>query len=323
MKSVPAVIFIWFIPLFLSAQENILRDTVPFDFWGSTFWQYNSNVDQIRNPRDQSLMAVRKYYPNGAIAEEYLRVSDTLWLYQQFDSLEHTHMLSRGLYVADPEYQVLDTTATFDPENYEETIRLRYSRYSFKTGPWQEQDRNGYVWTGVYEDGLREGLWQKRDAYDYTELRGYLYYGGEITGDSTLNWALSNDTARIIGLLCEGVLPGQRGGLVTENTPGGFWRLCSVGPDMHGKPNLWQFRHLDYLPELCGNDSWGSYFFKEDRTLMFNLQSASASYSQRDEGRWELLDGNKLLFSLQKKGSTRFLMKYLANGELILVELPY
>lgn len=323
MRTIPAVLFLLFHAYLITAQDNLIRDTVPFNFWGSTLWQYNSTVDQVRNPNDQSLLAVRKYYPNGAVAEEYLYVSDTLWLYQQFDSLEHTHLLSQGLYEADPEYQAIDTIATFHPDTYEETIRLRYSRYAFKTGPWIEQDRNGYVWTGVYEDGLREGLWQKREAYDYTELRGYSYYGGELIGETTLNWALSADTARIIGLLCEGVVPGQHGGMVTENTPGGLWRLCSVGPDRLGNSKLWQFRHLDYLAGSCNNQSWGNYLLKEDRSLLFILQGTDFNYSLRDEGRWELLDGNKLLFSLKKKGDTRFQMKYLADGELILLELPY
>jgi hypothetical protein len=321
MNSIPTGLLL-LLPFFSLAQENIRRDTVPFAFWGSTFWQYSSAVDQIRSPDGQVLLAVRKYYPNGAVAEEYLRQTDTLWLYQQFDSLEHTHMLARGLYEADPEYQALDTIVTFDPNSYEKTTQLRYSRYSFKTGSWLEQDRNGYIWTGLYEDGLREGLWEKRDAFDYTELRGYRYYGGEITGDTTLNWALSTDTARIVGLLCEGVVPGQHGGIVLENTPGGLWRLCAVGPDMLGTHKLWRFSHLDYLPDQCMNDSWGSYLFKEDRTLLFMLNSQNHNYLFRDIGRWELLDGNKLLFSLKKKGDFRFQMKYLANGELILVELP-
>lgn len=321
MKIIPAAFTFFLFVSYGFSQEVILQDTVPFDFWGSTFWQYNRSVDQIQNPRDQSILSVRKYYPNGAIAEEYLRISDTLWLFQQFDSLEHTRMLARGLYVADPEYQVLDTVLTFDPESYEQIVRLRYSRYSFKTGPWLEQDRNGYVWTGMYEDGMREGLWQKRDGYDYTELRGYLYYGGEIASDSTLNWALSSDTARIIGLLCEGVVPGERGGIVQENTPGGLWRLCSVGPDRLGRNTHWEFQHLDYASEPCNTTSWGAYLFKEDGTLLFLLNDSH--YPLRDEGRWELLDGNKLLLSLKKKGEKRFQMKYLAEGELILVELPY
>lgn len=322
MKNIPAFIFFLAFALSLQAQENITYDTIPYYFWSTTFWPNDGAVDQIRNPRDQSLLTARKYYPNGAVAEEYLRVADTLWLYQQYDSVEHTHMLARGLYVADPEYQVLDTVITFNPVDFEESIQLRCSRYSFKTGPWVEQDRNGYIWTGLYEDGLREGLWEKRDAYDYTELRGYVYYGGEVTGDSVLNWALSNDTARISGLLCEGVVPGGRGGIVTENTPGGLWRLCSVGPDLLGRNDIWHFNHLDYLPGQCTNDNWGSYLFLEDRSLLFMLQSQTDSYSLRDEGRWELLDGNKLLLSLKKKGDKRFQMKYLANGELILLELP-
>ncbi|MCB0531941.1 MAG: hypothetical protein H6574_02500 [Lewinellaceae bacterium] len=321
MNTIPTVLLLVF-PFFIQAQESISRDTVPFAFWGSTLWQYSHAVDQIRSPDGQTLLAVRKYYPNGAVAEEYLRQSDTLWLFQQYDSLEHSHMLVRGLYEADPEFQVLDTLVTFDPENYERTILLRYSRYAFKTGPWLEQDRNGYVWTGMYEDGLREGLWEKRDAFDYTELRGYEYYGGEITGDTTLNWALSADTARIIGLLCEGVVPAQYGGIVQENTPGGLWRLCFVGPDMLGTHKLWRFNHLDYLPDQCTNDSWGSYLFQEDRTLLFMVSNQTFNYVFRDQGRWELLDGNKILLSLPKKGDTRFQMKYLANGELILVELP-
>lgn len=323
MKKIPLLLFYLFCIRALPAQENITRDTVPFDFWGTTFWPSDRSVDQIRHPDDQSLLAVRRYYPNGSVAEEYLRISDTLWLYQQFDSLEHSHMLARGLFEADPEFQPLDTVATFDPETYEERIQLRYSRYSFKTGAWLEQDRNGYIWTGTYEDGLREGLWEKRDAYDFTELRGYRYFDGEITGDTTLNWALSTDTARIIGLLCEGVVPGRRGGIVQENTPGGYWRLCLVGPDLQGKNTIWRLSHMDYLAGQCNADTWGSYLFLEDRTLLYLLQSEYDNYTFRDEGRWELLDGNKLLFSLQKKGDKRFLMKYLAGGDLILVELPY
>lgn len=321
MRRIPAVLLLLKSLTGLNAQENILHDTVPFNFWGSTLWQYNSAVDQIRSPADQSLVAVRRYYPNGAVAEEYLRLADTLWLYQQFDSLEHTRFLARGLFESDPEYQAVDTLVSFNPEDYEETVRLRYARYAFKTGPWLEQDRNGYIWTGAYEDGLREGLWQKRDAFDFTELRGYNYFGGEITADSTLNWALSTDTARITGLLSEGVVPGSRGGIVQENTPGGLWRLCSVEPDRSGRSRRYQFRHLDYLTEQCHGQTWGSYLLKEDRSLLFYLPSDG--YSLRDEGRWELLDGNKLLLVLQKKGTLRFQMKYLADGELILEELPY
>lgn len=304
-----------------TAQEVVTRDTIPFDFWGSTFWQYNNAVDQIRDPMSNKLVAVRKFYPSNQIAEEYLRINDTTWLFQQYDSIESTRFLQRGLFVADPEYQVVDTILSFDPVTYEEDIRLRYSRYSFKTGPWLEQDRNGYIWTGMYEDDLREGLWQKRDGYDFTELRGYVYYGGEIVRDSTLNWALSDDKEKIVGLLCEGVVPGQRGGIVAENTPGGLWRLCAVSPDALGKNKIWQFTHLDYLPGQCSNDSWGSYLFLEDRSLLFAVSTPAGP--ARDEGRWELLDGNKLLLSLKKQGDRRFQMKYLAGGELTLTELPY
>ncbi|TNE47911.1 MAG: hypothetical protein EP344_19305, partial [Bacteroidetes bacterium] len=304
MKPIPVLLFFFFQARLLCAQDNIVFDTIPFDFWGGTFWQYNNTIDQIRNPADETLLAVRRYYPNGGVAEEYLRQSDTCWLFQAFDSLDHTRMLTRGLYVADPGYQVVDTIESFDPGTFEEIRRLIVSRYSFKTGPWFERDRNGYIWTGVYEDGLREGLWQKRDAYDFTELRGFMYYGGEIAADSTLNWALTTDTARITGLLCEGVVPGRRGGIVTENTPGGLWRLCDVRPDMLGRQSIWKMTHLDFLPGQCNAETWGSYLFRDDRSLSFILPGHHFTF--RDEGRWELLDGNKLLLSLQKKGDKRF-----------------
>ena len=305
----------------LSAQDVIIRDTVPFSFWGSTFWKYSNAVEQITDPQSNALISVRKYYPNNLVSEEYLRVNDTTWLYQQYDSLEPSRLLCRGLYEADPEYQAMDTIVTFDPETYEESYRLRYSRFAFKTGPWTEQDRNGYVWTGVYEDDLREGLWQKRDAYDFTELRGYVYEGGELVKDSILNWALSSDTSIITGLLTEGVAPGQRGGIVGENTPGGLWRLCAISPDVFGRGKIWQFTHLDFLPGQCSNESWGSYFFLADRSLLFAV--AGQSGLVRDEGRWELLDGNKLLLSLKKRGDMRFQMKFLRDGEMTLIELPY
>lgn len=305
----------------LTAQDVIIRDTVPFSFWGSTFWKYSNAVEQITDPQDNMLIAVRKYYPNNRVSEEYLRVNDTTWLFQQYDSLEPSRLLCRGLYEADPEYQAMDTILIFDPETYDETIRLRYSRYAFKTGLWTEQDRNGYIWTGIYEDDLREGIWQKRDAYDFTELRGYVYESGELVKDSILNWALSSDTAIITGLLTEGVAPGQRGGIVSENTPGGLWRLCSISPDVFGRGKIWQFTHLDFLPGQCSNESWGSYFFMADRSLLFAVPGQSGLV--RDEGRWELLDGNKLLLSLKKRGDIRFQMKFLRDGEMTLVELPY
>ena len=322
MSNISAVLLFLFLPALLGAQEeNITRDTVPLDFWGSTHWQYEAAIDQIRDPLDNSLIGVRRYYPNSRIAEEYLRLADTAWLYQEYDSLEPTRFLRRGMYIADPEYQVIDTVLNFDPTNYEEEIRLRYARYSFKTGPWLEQDQNGYIWTGAYEDDQREGLWQKRDAYDYTELRGVIYENGEVVRDSVLNWALSTDTSTLVGLLTEGVVPGQRGGIVDENTPGGLWRLCTVGPEPYSKSQLWRFTHLDYLPAQCTNDSWGSYLFLEDKTLRYAVSSPNGLV--RDDGRWELLDGNKLLLSLKKAGSRRFQMKFLCDGELILMELPY
>ena len=321
MWKIPAFCTVLFFPFCLYAQETITRDTVPFDFWGSTNWSFDQTIEQIRDPMDNALIAVRKYYTNSQVAEEYLRVSDTAWLYQQYDSLDPTRMLTRGLYTADPEYEVLDTLIRFDPETYEEDIHLRYSRYSFKTGPWLEWDRNGYIWTGAYEDGNREGLWQKRDAYDFTELRGVVYDGGEVVGDSILNWALATDQSIIAGLLCEGVVPGHRGGIVSENTPGGLWRLCSINPDPFGKSQVWRFTHMDFLPGQCTNESWGSYLFEENKTLLFAIQTENGSI--RDEGRWELLDGNKILLSLQKRGDHRFQMKYLADGDLILMELPY
>lgn len=305
----------------LYSQESITYDTVPFNFWGSTFWKYNSAVDQVRDPQNNLLLAVRKYYTTGQISEEYLRVSDTSWFYQQFDSIDPTRLLVKGMYVADPEYQAMDTILTFDPSTYEESIQLRCSRYGFKTGPWLEQDRNGYLWTGIYEDDLREGLWQKRDAYDYTELRGFVYFGGEIVRDSTLNWALSTDTSTILELLSEGVVPGQRGGIVSTNTPGGLWRLCSISPDAYGRNKIWTFTHLAYLPGQCTNESWGNYVFLPDRKLLYGLSAPSGMVS--DEGRWDLLDGNRLLLSLRKRGDIRFQMKYLADGQLILTELPY
>lgn len=309
------------IPCSAFSQEIISRDTVPFSFWGGTFWKYSSAVEQITDPLENQLIAVRKYYPNSLVSEEYLRVNDTAWLYQQYDSLEPARLLCRGVYVSDPEYEVMDTIITFDPETYEESIQLRYSRYAFKSGPWTEQDRNGYVWTGTYEDDLREGLWQKRDAYDFTELRGYLYEGGELLRDSVLNWALSADTATVAGLLTEGVTPGQRGGLVSENTPGGLWRLCAISPDVFGRGKVWQLTHLDFLPAQCSNESWGSYLFLADRTLLFGVPGQSGLV--RDEGRWELLEGNKILLSLKKRGDFRFEMKFLRDGEMTLLELPY
>lgn len=321
MRQIPVFILFLLLSKIAFPQETVTRDTVPFDFWESTTWAFDSKVDQIRNPADNALIAVRYYYANSQVAGEYLRIADTAWLYQEYDSLEPTRLLNRGLYVSDPEYQVLDTLVTFEPETYEEHVALRYARASFKTGPWLEWDRNGYIWTGTYEDGQREGLWQKRDAYDFTELRGVVYDGGEVVGDSVLNWALANDTGKIIGLLCEGVVPGHRGGIVHENTPGGLWRLCSVNPDLFGKSQIWTFTHLDYLPGQCTNESWGSYLFLEDRSLRFAVQAEHGLVL--DEGRWELLDGNKILLSLQKRGDHRFQMKYLADGELILMELPY
>lgn len=321
MFRIIAFLFLTGLSQLSSAQDAIIRDTVPFSFWGSTFWKYSNAVDQISDPLDNRLISVRKYYPNNLVAEEYLRVNDTTWLYQQYDSLEPSRLLCRGLYVADPEYQAMDTILTFDPETYEESIQLRYSRYAFKTGPWTEQDRNGYVWTGIYEDDLREGLWQKRDAYDFTELRGYWYEGGELVRDSVLNWALSDDTTKINGLLTEGVVPGQRGGIVNENTPGGLWRLCAISPDVFGRGKIWQLTHLDFLPGQCSNESWGSYLFLADGRLLYAV--AGQSGLVRDDGRWELLDGNKLLLSLKKRGDLRFQMKFLRDGEMTLVELPY
>ena len=319
MIRILAFFVVFQVPNLLFSQDSVTRDTVDMNFWGSTFWKYSNLVDQIRDPLTNTLLAVRKYFSNTQISEEYLRVSDSSWLYQQYDSLEPSRVVTKGLYVSDPEVEVMDTILSFDPTTYEESIHLRYARYGFKTGPWIEKDRNGYIWTGEYDDDLREGLWQKRDAYDFTELRGYLYAGGEIMQDSTLNWALSADTARIAGLLTEGVVPGQRGGLFAENTPGGLWRVCSVNTEVFGKNKIWQLMHLDYLPGQCSNESWGSFVFQEDHQLLFGLSTGSGFL--RDEGRWELLDGNKLLLSLKKRGDTRFQMKFLADGSLTLLEL--
>ncbi len=91
------------------AQDVVVRDTVPFAFWGSTFWKYSNAVDQITDPLNNSLISVRKYYPNNFVSEEYLRVDDTTWLYQQYDSIESSRLLCRGLYVADPEAQLQDS----------------------------------------------------------------------------------------------------------------------------------------------------------------------------------------------------------------------
>ena len=321
MLKIVAFTLLLAIPTVIFTQENVTQDTVPFDFWGSTLWQLDNSVDQIRDPQDNSLIAVRKYYTNSRISEEYLRLNDTTWLFQHYDSLEPTRFVERGLYISDPEFGPVDTILNFDPTTYEEDIHVRLSRYGFKSGPWLERDENGYIWTGNYEDDLREGLWQKRDAYDYTELRGFLYEGGDLVRDSILNWALSTDTSKIVGLLSEGVVPGQRGGIVSENTPGGFWRLCSVGPDAFGKNQIWKFTHLDYLPGQCTNDSWGSYLFLENRSLLYVVNTPNGP--ARDEGRWELLDGNKLLLSLKKQGDKRLQMKFLCDGELILQELSF
>lgn len=316
--------FLFFLTLALRGQaqeppEPTGRDTFAFDFWGTTFWDYDDQIQQVREPLTNSLLAVRRHFLTGNVAEEYVRVQDTAWLFLAYDSLDPGRLISRGLYVAPPDYWIADTLVSFDPESYEEQIFLRYAPASFKHGPWIEEDSFGYVWQGEYAEGERIDLWERYNRRDpLYDLRGYIYEDDEIDRDTILNWALAPHHEDLVPELCAGEAPGQRGGLVEEDTPGGLWRLCSVVGETPTR-TVWRLAHLENEAASCQAENWGCYLFLEDRTLIWGIPDRHGT--TRETGHWEILEGNQLLFSLPKQGEKWFRLKYLRDGELVMEEL--
>lgn len=295
------------------------RDTFAFDFWGSTFWDYDQNVQQVREPVSNALLAVRRHFATGSVSEEYVRVQDTAWLFLAYDSLDPGRIVGRGLYLAERDYWLTDTLISFDPESYEEQIFLRFAPASLKTGPWLEEDSLGYVWQGEYAFGERAGLWERYNRRDpLYDLRGYIYEDDEIDRDTLLNWALASDPLTLVPELCAGVAPGLRGGLVEEDTPGGLWRLCSVVGETPTR-TVWRLSHAENTETSCQAENWGCYLFLEDRTLIWGIPDRHGT--TKEIGHWEILEGNQLLFSLPKQGEKWFRLKYLRDGELVMEEL--
>lgn len=314
----PALFFCCFLLTQAAAQNVVSRDTFPFDFWGSTFWDFEPGVQQVLEPSNNLLLAVRRHYATGNLREEYVRVCDTAWLFMAYDSLDGEHLLARGLFVASGEWRN-DTVITFDPESYEESLYLRFSPVSVKSGAWFEEDSLGYIWSGEYDAGERIGLWERRNRRDPVyDLRGYIYEDDEIDRDTLLNLALAEEPAAVVPLLCEGEAHGHPGGLVDTDTPGGLWRLCSVVGETPTR-TVWTLVHADNEDKPCLMQAWGSYFFMEDRTLIWGMPDRHGT--NRDVGHWEILEGNQLLFSLPKQGEKWFRLKYLRDGELIMEEL--
>ena len=318
-------------PLFIAAQQPALTestvvvlptsvDTFDFDFWGNTFWDYDRNVQQLRDPLQNRLLAVRRRFSNGNVSDEYLRVEDLSWMYLAYDSIEPGRLVARGLYTAPADFWVVDTILTFDPESYEEALYLRYAPASSKSGFWTEEDSLGFVWTGEYEDGERVGIWERSNRRDpQYDLRGYIYEDGEIDRDTLLNLALATDPEEVVPVLCAGEVAGQAGGLVETNTQGGLWKLCSVVGETPTR-TTWVLVGPDYAGEqTCLMQTWGSYLFLPDRTLIWGLPDRHGT--TREVGHWEILEGNQILFSLPKQGEKWFRRKYLRDGELIMEEL--
>ncbi|MFN8303325.1 MAG: hypothetical protein U0U46_12580 [Saprospiraceae bacterium] len=295
-------------------------DTFDFDFWGSTLWDMDRAVQQLRDPLSNRLLAVRRRFANGNVSDEYLRVEDRNWLFLAYDSIEPARLIARGLYAAPPDYWLVDTSVTFDPESYDETYYLRFAPASSKSGAWMEEDSLGFIWTGEYEDGERVGLWERSNRRDpQYDLRGYIYEDGEIDRDTLLNLALATDPEAIVPVLCAGEVPGQPGGMVEQTTSGGLWRLCSVVGETPTR-TTWTLVSADYAGEqTCLMQTWGSYLFLPDRTLIWGLPDRHGT--TREVGHWEILDGNQILFSLPKQGEKWFRLKYLRDGELIMEEL--
>lgn len=308
-----------FFSLMLRAQEPAGRDTFAFDFWGSTFWDYDQNVQQVREPLTNTLLSVSRRFANGNTAQEYFRVHENAWLFQAYDSLEAGRLIARGMYVAPPDFWLVDTMVTFDPESYTQQIYVRYAPASSKTGPWLEEDSLGFVWTGEYEDGARVGLWERQNRRDPKyDVRGFIYEDEEIDRDTLLNLALATDHEQIIPVLCAGEAPGQPGGLVETDTPGGLWRLCSVVGETPTR-TIWTLVGADNTDTPCLMQTWGSYLFLPDGKLIWGLPDRHGT--TREVGHWEMLDGNQLLLSLPKQGEKWFRLKYLRDGELIMEEL--
>ncbi len=305
------------LPLF--AQEPAGRDTFAFDFWGSTFWDYDQNVQQVREPLNNALLAVRRRYANGNTSQEYFRVDDRSWLFLAYDSLESGRLIARGMMVAPPDFWLVDTLLSFDPESYSQETYLRYAPASYKTGAWLEEDSLGFVWTGEYEDGERTGLWERQNRRDPKyDLRGFIYEDDEIDRDTLLNLALATESEEVVEALCAGEVPGQSGGLVDSDTPGGLWRLCSVVGETPTR-TIWTLISADNPDTPCLMQTWGCYLFLPDRTLIWGLPDRHGT--TRETGHWEILDGNQILFSLPKQGEKWFRLKYLRDGELIMEEL--
>ncbi len=322
--------FLLFSPLLTLAQEpaeseaTIVMppagvDTFDFNFWGGTSWDYDRNVQQVRDPVSNRLLAVRRRFANGNVLDEYLRVEDGNWLYLAYDSLDPARLRARGMYSAQADSWLIDTLVTFDPESYEEAYYLRIAPASVPVGFWMEEDSLGFVWTGEYEDGERAGLWERSNRRDPKyDLRGYIYEDGELDRDTLLNLALAPDPEEVVPALCAGEVAGQSGGLVDEDVQGGLWRLCSVVGETPTR-TIWTLVGADQQETPCLMQTWGVYLFMPDRTLVWGLPDRHGT--TREVGHWEILEGNQILFSLPKQGEKWFRLKYLRDGELVMEEL--
>lgn len=99
-------------------------------------------------------------------------------------------------------YQRTDTIPWFDPDTYEETLKVVNSKVRplIKEGIWWEYDSTGNFVCGQYVDGLREGKWRFLDSRNIERNVAY-FQSDSLLKDSSTNILTTQDTNAIKSIL--------------------------------------------------------------------------------------------------------------------------
>lgn len=286
-------LFLALLPCPLAAQQYTYDHII---FWDSMDWDRTDFVYYY--PQQQAVpLAVRWYYGDRRdIREEFIRIDGEHWLFNSYDTTGALQF-RRGQMRIDREHPQIDSMITFDQETYEEIVQIDTSWRLKADGFWQESDADGFLWSGMYLDGLRQGPWSKVRAlpHEVYDLRSITFTDGRPGPEIQLNLALGRDSTAITRALL------------------GAWVDCGNYMQLA----TWRKWDGDYPDNCWAHHGSVIYWFQPDQRVQRCYPSGFGLEFRTESGRWSIDNAANLhLFWESRQESASIPIRSLLDKEL-------
>jgi hypothetical protein len=185
--------------LFLCLKSLAFAQTATVTISDIDFWNGEERIDSLSADFETTgeLLNKRFFRNTKIVAKEYLTVAKDSFLFVQYDKNTHD-VLQSGHLVPMSCCSRNDTIVTYDPDTYEEKIKIMPYLKLGKEGMWFEVN-DSITERGVYKNNKRIGewwVWRNKAPFGF---RQYIYYNinGEILYTEPGNIAETKDSTQI------------------------------------------------------------------------------------------------------------------------------